>query len=256
MSAAPIQDNRPLRPGSTYLLHLPGIAGDTAFDRWWIDALRDGDAADHTSLYDWTCHDPGIDALQAYERNRREAAKVAQLIRRQCESDPTGHVILTAESGGTGIVIFALEKLPPRMKVDQVLLIAPALSPGYDLSMALRHVNGKIYYFSSPGDWFTLGVGTNVFGTMDGKNTNSAGYVGFTCPKSADRNQYRKLVEMKYDPAWSKWGDFGGHTGGMSVSFARHFLAPLLLRGERFPEAVPANSNLPGTIVVRCPLTP
>ena len=227
-----IEENAPLLPGSTYLIHLPGVAGDSPLDRRWVNALENADAADHAVLYDWTCRRPGLEALEAHARNRAEAEKVAAMIVQQRKADPTGRVILTSESGGTAVAIWALEKLPPGVKVDQALLVAPALSPDYDLSVALTHVSKNVYYFDSPGDWFMLGFGTSTFGTMDGRNTNAAGLVGFHRPSSADAVQYYKLVEMRYDPAWTRWGDLGDHTGAMSIDFARHFIAPLILRGE------------------------
>lgn len=218
----------PLPPGATYLLHLPGISGDTFFDRAWMTSLKEGGVADRVVLFDWTCRDPGIDALQAYARNRRQADQIAHLLSSQAESNPTGHLILTAESGGAALAVWALERLPRNVKVDQVVLVQPAISPGYDLSSALRHVKRNMYYTSSPGDWFVLGFGTRVFGTSDGKRTDAAGLVGFQAPGSADARQYRKLIELKYDPVWMQWGDFGGHTGGLSTGFAYHVLAPLL----------------------------
>jgi hypothetical protein len=223
----------PLRASSSYLIHLPGIAGDTAFDRSWMKGLRDGGAAGQVQLYDWTCRRPGLDALQAYDRNRSQAGKVARLITERRRAHPGGQIILTAESGGTGVAIWALERLPHDVSVDQVVLIAPALSPSYDLSGALEHVEGTLRSFNSPGDWFMLGIGTRLFGTIDGVHTEAAGLVGFRRPDHGDVVQYRKLVEMNYDGAWSRYGDWGNHAGAMSAAFARYFLAPMLLRDER-----------------------
>jgi hypothetical protein len=219
-----------LRPGSTYLLHVPGIAGDTIFDRNWMGALKAGGAAEAVELFDWTCNDAGIDALRAYARNRRQAARLAERIAARAADDPTGRIVLTAESGGAAIAIWALERLPAAIKVNEAVLVAPALSPTYDLSAALRHVSGRMTYFSSRGDWFVLGFGTRVFGTSDGRNVEAAGYVGFHRPEAGDASQYRKLVQMPYDPAWMQWGDFGSHTGALSPPFAHYFLAPLLAR--------------------------
>lgn len=219
---------KPLPPGSTFLLHLPGVAGDTVFDRSWMGALQHGGVADRVELYDWTCRDPGIDALQAYSRNWREAGRIAQLISNRVAADPTGHVILTAESGGAALAVWALERLPRKVRVDQVLLVQPAISPVYDLSPALKHVKRNIYYTSSPGDWFVLGLGTRVFGTSDGQNSEAAGYVGFRQPSTASAHLYQRLIQLRYDPAWMRWGDFGSHTGAMSTAFAYHVLAPLL----------------------------
>lgn len=224
---------KPLPPGATYLLHLPGVSGDTPFDRAWMTALQRGGAADRAELFDWTCQHRGIDALQAYSRNRHEADQIAHLISSHAASNPTGHIILTAESGGAALAIWALERLPRNVLVDRVMLVQPAISPGYDLSRALKHVKRNMYYTSSPGDWFVLGLGTSVFGTSDGARTNAAGFVGFRSPRTADARQYRKLIELKYDPAWIRWGDFGSHTGALSSAFALHVLAPLLANDQR-----------------------
>lgn len=222
------EQQTPLPPGATYLLHLPGVSGDTSFDRAWMTALKEGGAADRVELFDWTCRDPGLDALHAYARNRQQAVQITRLISSRSASNPTGHIILTAESGGALLAVWALEHLPRSVKVDQVVLVQPAISPGYDLSRALKHVKRNMYYTSSPGDWFVLGLGTRVFGTSDGAKTEAAGFVGFRSPPTADARQYRKLVELKYNPAWIRWGDFGSHTGALSSAFAYHVLAPLL----------------------------
>lgn len=218
--------------GGTYLLHLPGIGGDSPFDRWWMNELRLGRAADRVELYDWTCHDPWIDALQAYARNHREAQKIADRIVDHLGADPRAKIVLTAESGGAGPALWALEKLPAGAMVDELVLVAPAISPGYDLSAALRHVRRTAYAFTSARDWFMLGWGTSTFGTIDGKKCDAAGRFGFVRPPAADRAQYRKLVQLPYQSAWARWFNFGSHTGAMSPAFARHFLAPLLVRDE------------------------
>jgi len=220
---------RPAR-NSTFLIHMPGVAGDTIFDHWWLLALKEGGAAGRVELFDWTCRDPWIDALQAYGRNHDQARRVADKIAAHVRAAPRAGAIVTAESGGAGIAVWALEDLPGGVMVDDVVLIAPALSPAYDLSAALRHVRHRVYYFSSPGDWFILGWGTRVYGTIDGQHTDAAGLVGFHPPVTADPAQYRKLVEVKYDPGWWRYGNFGSHAGGMSSTFAREVLAPLLRR--------------------------
>jgi hypothetical protein len=218
----------PLSAGATYLMHLPGVAGETPFDHWWIDALHEGGIADKLSVYDWTCNDPGLGALQAYDRNHHQAQLIADRISAMFRVDHAGHVILTAASAGTGLALWALERLPSGVAVDNVILVAPAFSPDYDMSAALRHVRGKVYAFTSPDDVVVLGVGTQIFGTIDGKKTRAAGLVGIHPPPQADSLQYAKLVEMKYNVDWLRYGNFGDHTGAMSVYFARDYLAPLL----------------------------
>ena len=137
-------------------------------------------------------------------------------------------ILLTSHSAGTGLAVFALEKLPPEVRVDTVLLISPALSPGYDLSKALAHVTNKAYAFTSPNDFFVLGVGTSVFGTIDGKKCESAGRIGFVRPEGADAAQYKKLVAEPYQKAWMKYGNIGDHVTSMARAFSAAVYAPIL----------------------------
>lgn len=226
--APPMHGSSALATPHTHLLHLPGIGGDSPFDRWWIAALRDGGAADDVQLYDWTGRDKWIHALQARRQNLIEAQKIADRIASQVRSDRAGQFILTSVSGGAGPAVWALERLPADVQVQSVVLAAPALSPGYDLTAALRHVRGKVYVFTSPGDVFMLGAGTKLFGTIDGVKTDAAGLVGFRRPFGGDLAQYRKLVMLPYNSEWLRYFNFGDHSGAMSVSFARNFIAPLL----------------------------
>jgi len=211
-----------------YVLHLPGVGGILPVDRGMIAGLRAGGVGPDIHFYDWTEHDPGLDALHAYDRNQREAAHVADILAARVASVPHARLVLTSHSGGGAIAVWALEKLPANCQVDAVLLMAPALSPDYDLSAALRHVRGKMYVFWSPGDQFILGLGCRICGTMDRKQTDAAGLIGFTPPPTADLDQYKKLDQRPYDPAWVFLGNFGDHIGPMASLFAKVILAPLV----------------------------
>ena len=212
----------------TFLLHLPGIAGERWVDLQMTSGLRDAGYVGPMQTYDWTENDPGLNALRAYKRNQAEAARVADLITSHYRADPKLRIILTAHSGGTGIVIWALEKLPADVKVDTVVLLSSALSPEYDLTSALSHVKGVCYSFYSENDVLVLATGTKLFGTIDGKYCESAGEFGFVFPKGADAKQYEKLVQKPFDRAWMRYGNIGDHMGPMHRSFSAHILATLL----------------------------
>src|SRR5205085_171266 len=145
-----------------------------------------------------------------------EAGKIAERITARFRAEPKGKILLTGHSAGTGLCVFALEKLPEDVKVETVLLMSPALSPMYDLSKALSHVTGKVYVFSNPNDVLVLGAGTAVFGTIDGQKVKAAGRHGFERPEGADKAQYAKLVAKPYEAAWMKYGNIGDHIGDMS----------------------------------------
>jgi hypothetical protein len=213
-----------------YLLHVPGIAGETQIDHTLTDGFKDGGFKGKVEIYDWTGKQKGIAALINHERNEKEAQKIADKIVEHRKLDPKGQILLTSHSGGTGLVIFALEKLPKDVMVDGVWLLSPALSPNYDLSTALSHIKGKLYCFSSTMDVLVLGLGTKVFGTIDGHKGESAGRVGFTKPEHpAVPDQYEKLVDCPYEKTWIRFGNIGDHVSVMSQAFAEHVLTPLVL---------------------------
>jgi hypothetical protein len=214
------------------LLHLPGIGGPRMCDDHLLRGLSEGGVNANLVICDWTENDPGIAALQGYARNRREAQRIANLIVAHATADPGSPIYLTAHSGGCGLAVWALEKLPPNLSVRTLLLIAPALSPGYDLSHALAHVQGQAFAFSSTLDTVVLGTGTKLFGTIDGVQTAAAGFGGFVQPPGADPAMYRKLVSRPYQQEWIKYGNFGDHIGAMSRAFSRAILAPLIVASE------------------------
>ena len=210
------------------LLHLPGVGGYLACDRRMLAGLRDAGVAANIVVYDWTDNHPGIDALQAYQRNQRQAKKIAGLLAAHAAADPDSPIYITSHSGGCGLAAWALQDLPPSVKVQTILMMAPALSPTFDLTPALRHIKGNLYVFSSPLDSVALFTGTRLFGTIDGVRTAAAGFGGFVQPPGADPILYRKLAQRPYESDWIKYDDFGGHVGAMSRAFAGAVLAPLI----------------------------
>ena len=160
---------------------------------------------------------------------KSKAQKVADFITDRVRRQPGLEFILCGHSGGTGIAVWALEKLPDDVKIDKLILLASALSPGYDLSKALSHVRGACYSFCSENDILVLGTGTRMLGTIDGKQTEAAGYFGFIFPPTADPRQYDKLIQKPYDKSWMQYRNFGDHMGCMVRPFARAVIAPLVV---------------------------
>ncbi|MBC8107695.1 MAG: hypothetical protein H7Z14_13975 [Anaerolineae bacterium] len=215
----------------TYHMHLPGIGGAMFIHRWWCREIHSAGPTTQSVVYDWTGRRFPIDVLQSVERNRREAKNVATQIAKMRRDHPKDRIVISAESGGTGMAVWELEDLPADVHVDAVVLIAPALSPEYDLSAALKHVRGAMHVFVSEQDNLILAWGTEQYGTIDGKHVQAAGRFGFVQPKTADATQYAKLVQVPHQSAWWKYWNFGGHGGGMSPAFAKHVIAPLIARG-------------------------
>jgi pimeloyl-ACP methyl ester carboxylesterase len=217
------------RPVSqSFLLHLPGIGGHRFIDDSLVRGLQAGGVEGEFEIYDWTGDDIGLNALVSKPRHKEQSRLIAQRIADHYAAHPEDPISLTGHSGGAGLAVWALEQLPEDVMVETVLLLAPAVSPGYDLTDALKHVRGRLYVISSEHDP-VLGAGTRAFGTIDGVKTDAAGKVGFSRPPGGDPVQYRKLVPMPYDSDWVRLDNIGDHIGPMMRPFAREVLAPLVL---------------------------
>ncbi len=161
-----------------------------------------------------------------------QARKLADLVRGFKERHPGSPVYLVAQSGGSGLVVRALEQFDPRT-IERVVLLSPALSPRYDLTLALRAVRRDVVVFWSPLDVIVLGLGTRLFGTMDRVWTVSAGLVGFKTPRrppglAPGLAPYDRLRQVKWRLAMAATGNLGGHLGPNSPRFLTKYVAPLL----------------------------
>jgi hypothetical protein len=166
-------------------------------------------------------------------RNRdAKARSIAEMVKSFKTIQPDEPVFLVAKSGGSGVVVKALELLD-QDTVERVILLAPALSPKYDLSRALRAVRHEMIVFWSPLDVFILGLGTLVFGTTDRVRTAGAGLVGFAAPAESDcpgarSCAFTKVRQIRWRPAMITTGYLGGHFGPDSPLFLKKYVLPLL----------------------------
>jgi pimeloyl-ACP methyl ester carboxylesterase len=172
--------------------------------------------------------------LTNVENHTTQASAIAAEVAAFRTRKPGAPVFLVGKSGGTGVVVKALEGLPEG-SVEATVLIAPAISPGYDLTRALRAVRREVVVFWSPLDVFVLGLGTRIFGTIDRVKAVSAGLVGFRPPQALDEAggaQYAKLRQVRWHPRMAPTGYLGGHVGPDSPAFLRKYVVPLLIGGE------------------------
>src|SRR5438105_382905 len=109
------------------------------------------------------------------------ADELAREVTRYKAEHPDCPVYLVGHSGGTGVVLAAAERLPPAT-VERIVLLSPAVSPGFDLRPALRATRGEIVSFHSPLDRFWRDWGTTHYGTIDRIHTPAAGVHGFVVP--------------------------------------------------------------------------
>ena len=138
---------------------------------------------------------------------------------------------MIGKSGGAGLVVWALERLPEH-SVETVVLLAPALSTGYDLSVASRAVKREIVVFWSPIDCIILGLGTRFFGTIDRVYGPAAGMLGFRLPLD-DPAVANKLAQVRWRLEMARTGNLGGHVGPDLPGFLKRYVAPLLTASDR-----------------------
>ena len=123
------------------------------------------------------------------------------------------------------------EALPERVRLRHVILAHAAVSPDYDLEKTVKQLDGKLVNFHSPHDWLLLGLGTQVFGTMDRKFVAAAGKDGF-CVQAAIQNP---ALQSKLEQRTWSWemlkesGHLGDHFGMLSYKWNKFYVAPYLM---------------------------
>ncbi len=210
---------------------LPGVEGKGWQLTAMIAGLREAEIDHEIEIIPWGRYPlSSLDNLMNIERNRERAQAIAERLTGLMERRHDCQITLLGYSGGGGVAVMSLERLPEEVRISRLILIAPALSPSYDLSAAAAHVERDITCFYSARDTFFLGLGTFVFGTIDRDFTESAGRVGFN-------NEQGELVagdrvrQISWQPEWFSLGHWGGHLGWLAKPWAREVLAPLLLDG-------------------------
>jgi len=244
------------------IINLSGIGGYDWFPRWTRIGLDQAGVPGASVIYHWSVGPLGLwlTDVVAHGRNRAVAADLAATIAVYRRWMPGRPVTLIGHSGGAAIAAWALESMPDGCYVDTTILLAPALSPRYNLSRALARVSGRAYAAHSWLDLGLMGLGMIVFGGLDRRHGPGAGLVGFRPPRdaaeaggdadaaqdatgaairaareagraarAADRAAYAKLRQIRWHPRMIRDGHLGGHIGWTSIRFARRVLAPILL---------------------------
>jgi pimeloyl-ACP methyl ester carboxylesterase len=161
-----------------------------------------------------------------------EAGRLAGRVRALKQQCPTQTVSLIAHSSGCMIALEAAAKLPPNT-LDRIVLLAPAVSAGYDLRPALASAARGVDVFYSWRDLWALGVGVTLLGTTDRQWAPAAGRVGFSpevcCP--GDQALYARLRQHAWEPSHAWAGNWGGHYGNHQPAFMRLYILPLFRPG-------------------------
>jgi pimeloyl-ACP methyl ester carboxylesterase len=224
---------------------MPGIEGGPAIVKDAYRGVRAAGVNQAIYVFDWQ-RATGLANLTDHAGNRRKAAAVASDILSYRHAYPDNPIDLVGYSGGGGMAVFIAEALPRTVRLRNIVLCQAALSPTYDLTRALARVEGQLINIHSDADWFILGAGTNVFGTMDRRNVSSAGKVGFRMKEAVrDPALREKLVQIAWDPSLIWEGYFGDHLQIMNYHWNKQFVAPHLQLPE---QETPDSADPPGGV--------
>jgi pimeloyl-ACP methyl ester carboxylesterase len=200
---------------------VPGVGGATHQYQGLIDGLHDARIDRPVQIVRWGAP-TFLFFLNFNNAGIHESAEraLADRVARWREAHPQARIDIIAHSAGCGVTLGALPRLPHE-RVDTVILLAPSVSPAYDLAPASSRIDGAIHAFVSVRDRTFLEWRTGTFGTYDNVKTAAAGNRGFAALPAG-------TVQHRYNSAWRTLGHDGGHFGCLARRFARRVIAPLI----------------------------
>jgi pimeloyl-ACP methyl ester carboxylesterase len=208
-------------PAQGRLLILPGV-GNTRFHLAGFVAAAQGQLPGFdVEVRPWGVPFMTIHNLRAHERNTATAAAIAAEIATWRRTNPEAPFYLVGYSGGGGMATLVTAALPEDVAIDRLVLVAPAISPEYPLATdVLPHVREYVVNYASERD-LQVGWGTRTFGTIDRKQTLSAGAIGFAAT-------HERLLEYHWSAADAPFGHAGNHLAYLSGRWQAAKLLPAL----------------------------
>ena len=215
----------PQRPDTVIVL--PGIGGDSEVYGQVVHSLHDYGNNDCLRVFGWGYSWPlfwfTMSSSTLHDYTERQLAD--QIVQWR-KLHPHSQIVLIAHSAGAGVVVGALSRLSGTIEVGPVILLAPSLSPDFDLRPALKHA-GIIHVFYSSNDEFWQGWGPTIFGTYDGVHRDGAGRTGFSLASLSPAERAR-VFQHPYQSQWNSLGNHGGHFDWMAEPFVGLVLKPLI----------------------------
>jgi hypothetical protein len=218
------------RRGVTFILG--GIEGPSRYNYGIGIGLLEARYRGAIVRFDWNKGIPFVSPFRNLMSRRHHETMSDSLVRaitEQARTHPDAPIHVIAQSGGCLVTVRALERLPKGMAIHTAVLIAPSISPAYDLALAAGRCTGRLIAVGSPGDFMFLGLGTTVFGTSDRVHAPSAGWVGW-------HYHSPPFVEARWHPSWLRLGNLGNHTSSAARRFISGIVAPVLMPASTGPE--------------------
>ena len=213
----------PQRRSRGLAIILGGIEGPSIHQRRMATGLLRGGWPGAVVVHPWNDGVPlwrCFTNLMSTAHQDRQADDLAALIRRHQRMHAGTRVCLLAQSGGCLVAVRALERLGESEQIHAAVLLAAAMSRGYDLSRAAANCAAGLFSIRGPADWFLLGLGTLLLGTSDRRFEAAAGWRGFRTIPAGFR-------EITWRREWVRLGYLGNHISSGSPAFVAAVVAPL-----------------------------
>lgn len=227
-----IQRLEPERLDAGLVLILPGIEGRSFFNMAILQGLLDADVPYALDIVDWTTGNKllALYHLRSWQRNLRVAGELAARIAEYRQLYPGRPVWIIGHSGGGAMALLTAQSLPDDVRLTGLILLAAAISPGFDLSIARAKVERGLWNFYSWLDCLFTGLGTTVFGTIDGRHGPAAGMIGLRTP--SDDNGLTVVTQTCHGWAMTRQFNLGGHFGCVHRVFIEEAIASILLQNK------------------------
>ena len=209
---------------SRVVVFVPGVSGDGP----WYGGLKRGLGDVRIETHAWGAPLP-LFAMNFSNRGIHRSAeeKLARRLLKLVERHRPERIDVVAHSAGCGVALGALRRLDEPI-AHTVVLLAPSVSPTYDLAPALARVQRGLHVFHSDRDTLFLSWRTSNFGTYDNVKTRAAGNTGFDLAALAPPELRARVVQHAYQPSWRQLGNDGSHDGPLAQRFVERVVAPLL----------------------------
>ncbi|MDX2198991.1 MAG: hypothetical protein SF069_08470 [Phycisphaerae bacterium] len=213
--------------GLIYLF--PGIEGGPWQMKQPAAAFRAAGVVAAIEVHDWSKLN-WFDNLSNLPANLEAAKRIATRVADYARGNPGKPVQLVGYSGGGGLALMVVEALPADVMIDNVVLVQAAISPRFPLDTALSRLRGRLVNIYCESDWFTLGVGTSIMGTMDREFTPSAGKDGLDLSIAVRDPALRaRVIQQGWTTAALRAGHLGGHLDMIGYEFNRRLVAPWVM---------------------------
>ncbi|MBI1347330.1 hypothetical protein GC163_13705 [bacterium] len=218
----------PERLDQGLVLILPGIEGRSFLNIAILQGLLDASVPYALEIVDWTTGNKflALYHLRSRRRNLKAAAELAQRIVEYQRDYPGRPVWIIGHSGGGGMALWTALALPEETQLTGLVLLAAAISPGYELAPVLTKLQRGLWTFSSYLDCIFTGLGTTLFGTLDGRHGPAVGMVGF---HETTVNGSPFVTQCRYHPRYVSQFNLGGHFGCVHRVFVEENIAPILM---------------------------